>query len=441
MTTKTAAPRLVAPDTVAAPAPATVDAATAALALTAWIAAAALAFPRLLPVIRSVVLALICPRPVNVLLVGLPGTAKTGVLTAITAALALDRPLFRSLSEWTDADDLLGPADPRSFGPTGDGTIRRLSTAPTLGSAGFVFLDEVGRLGKGSANLILPALSDRRLPDGTPVPAHAVAAASNTSLADGDDRALADRFTLRPPVEVIGGDDLYAVMTQQYPVDGNAPAVVALPAVPAGAVDVLRARAAAVTLPSYVVRAVVRVVDTLRGPAPAGQRHPYVSPRRAVASLAVLQASAALAGRDVVTWADVTDVLPLAFVDEADAARPVAAAITAALPSWIANLDRVRRATDDAVALARRAADGEALDGAALAAHRNRKANLDAAADTLRGTDGHAEAERLVATALAACARLDVDVKRAAAARAAAEAAAEEAALAAEEARLAATTR
>ena len=91
-------------------APAAPAAPAAAAPLRAWLAAAGEAFPERLAVLRCLVLAVVCPVPVNVLVTGPAGTAKSTLARALAKAIGTSA-LVRTLTPYSTDDDLLGAVD------------------------------------------------------------------------------------------------------------------------------------------------------------------------------------------------------------------------------------------------------------------------------------------------------------------------------------------
>jgi MoxR-like ATPase len=364
--------------------------------------ALASAFPGRAQAIRALLLADVCPVPINVLFLGPPGTAKTTV--ARTYAKAVGHGFgARTLNAWTEDASLLGAVD---IAALQQGTLTRKPVSGLLTTSSMYLLDELPRAGRGVKDLALSALAERLTPDGTPVPAHVVVATANTRLVDEEDHALADRFPLRVPVLPTSGADLRRVLTRSVSVDGARQAHPAMPSVDPRVLQGLRDRAAEVDMPGVVADALVTLAETLRLAAPQGQRHPYVSERRWVIATRLLQASAVLHDRDAVTFQDMLEVLPMVLDDGEDTRAAISAALSSSIPAWVSALDDVRKACAAAVSLATLIeVDRAPVSPAQAQAHAGRDGVLSALADAMRehGAAAHAEAKGLVSQALDAC--------------------------------------
>jgi len=353
---------------------------------------------------------------VDALFYGPPGEGKTALARAVVGAHGLS--LFAStLSSWTDDAALLGPVDVPAL--TAGRYVR--VAGKWLPQADVVFLDEIGRAGRGVRDLVLSAYAERALPDGTPIAARAILAATNTALTDEEDRALADRHPLRCTVRPIADDDRWLDV-----LDGGARP--ALPPLPAGTLAALDAAFARVTRPrgaGTVGAALAAIRSTLRAGTglPAGSRAPTVSTRRWIAADRVLRAHAAIHDRDVVTWDDLRVCLPLVLADGDETIPAIAYAVEAAIPAWVSQLAALRALVDDLVALARR----KHVDGASLSADEahalvEAEATIAATAKAIGKEHGDTVGAEAKQIALAALDRLDAVADEAHARRRAARA-------------------
>lgn len=314
--------------------------------------------------LRCLVLAMICARPINVLLVGPPGTNKSGVADALATwvgALFMDT----QFSPWSDVADLIGAVDIAALQRGIMARVAGTTARPTLGNAHMANFDELPRGAPGLLAAVLRPLAERRMPTGEPLPdLHVIVATANTRLTGEDLQALADRFALRCEMpRLMAKPDLRAVMLREVPVDGVTPAATSLPPLPVGLIASLRAHAGTVNVPRDVGDALVDLALAMRQPPPSGASYPDVSERRWIIATRLLQASATLAGRDAVDWQDLLDTLP-AVLDNGPETRPaVEAAIKAALPPYVQAISDLRAACVAAVERARRVGGGGETPG------------------------------------------------------------------------------
>lgn len=318
--------------------------------------------PGMRDLLRAIVIGLICPAPVNVLAVGLPGTAKTSVVRAIGRATGLSF-LARTLSPWTDAAELLGGVDIPALAT---GVVRRVIDAAHVSmlNASLILFDEFPRSAPGIRAMVMSALSDRLTPTDDPVPAHVIVAGANTRLTSEEDKATVDRFTLRVEVpRLLNPNDLRTVITRRVTVDGRAPTAAHLPALPQGLVLGLRAQASAVDLTGDVADAMVKLILATRQAAPGGVSYPDISERRWEIASLILQASATLNGRTSVDWSDFVETLPMVLDDGPESRAAIKNAIDASVPAWVAALKALEDACTNAVARARRVGGADATPG------------------------------------------------------------------------------
>ncbi len=361
--------------------------------------------------IRAMLLALVSPMPVNVSVLGPPGTAKTAMATAIFLAFGK---VFgaRTASPWSTDAEFLGQPDIAAL------TAGRLERAhdpshPDLLTAeGGFLVDEWPRSTGGIRAMLLSVLADRITPTGDKVPAHVIAATANTRLTSEDDQAANDRFALRVEMpRLVNADDLGAVMSRKSRIrraDGTvrAPTVAALPAIPPDAVDTLRAFASdVVCFPQEIHDALVAFALALRGPAPADASYPDVSERRWIIAYSLLASSAALRGSEDVDWTDVLDVLPMVY-DEGETNRAtVAAALSTSIPGWVSALRDLDAVCVNAAARAFRVASGEPRKGEGDQ-HAKRHTEMR---DTLKAFTAYGKDVEAKALARAERARAEID--------------------------------
>lgn len=335
---------------------------------------------------RAALLANVSVRPINVSMLGPPGTAKTAMGTAFANAFGGSFG-SRTLSPWTERAELLGQVDLKALQ---DGRLEYTHDPahPDLVTADTFLADEWPRSTGGIRALLLSVLADRMTPTGDRVKAHAIFAAANTRLTSEDDQAANDRYALRIEVPRLDNeDDVSVVCFREVPVEDehgkiHAPTIAPLPSVPPGAIGELRKHAATVYFPRDIHRALTAFILALRQPPPGGVAFPDVSERRWILATRLLQASAALRGADAVDWIDLTETLPMVY-DEGEASRAVVnAALLSSIPKWVGALRDLDALCVNAVERAYRVESGDPRKGEGDL-HAKRDAELDQALATL----------------------------------------------------------
>lgn len=385
------------PSLTVATAPTAASTAALASSLVAWLETAAVQYvgPGARAAMRAIVLALLCPVPTNVLLVGPPGVAKTSMIAAVARALAA-RFLDVTLSPWTQEADLYGAVDIKALA---DGRIvRALDPAkPTMLDAQLVHLDEYPRSTGGIRAMLMRALADRLMPNGEPVPAHVIVASANTRLTSEEDKASVDRYLLRVEVpRLLVPAEMRRVITRRVPVNGKAPTVAPLPSLDPSTLATLRAHAGDVDMPDDVADALAKLSIAMRQPAAktAGAvSYPDVSERRWELMARMLQGAATLAGRSVIDWTDVTSVVPMCLDDGPESRASIDTAVKACVPAWVAQLAEVDTAIEQAIRRAR--VVGAVVDASPDDAHKHakREETFDALLATLKPHGAHVVAK------------------------------------------------
>jgi len=147
--------------------------------------------------IELLVLAAVCHE--HLLLIGPPGTAKTGIITRF-CELVDAREFHYLLSRFTEPSELFGPLDLEAFQK---GTYH-IRTTDMLPEAQVAFLDEVFQGSSPILNSLLAIMNERVFHNGAlreTVPLASLIGASNSIPDDPWLRAFADRFILRIEVQ------------------------------------------------------------------------------------------------------------------------------------------------------------------------------------------------------------------------------------------------
>jgi len=295
------------------------------------------------------------------LIIGPPGTAKSAAIRRIARALG-GQCFEYLLGRFTEPSELFGPIDLRALQ---EGRVVT-ETAGMLPEAELAFLDEIFLGSTAILNTLLGLLNERRFRRGHTdlrCPLRVCVGASNDLPDDPGLSAFADRFLLRAFVDNLPDPELEALLAGGWSIEQQPVPVVATLA----DVDVLSAASRAMDL-SAVRPALADAVRALRGVGIA------LSDRRAVKLQRLVAASAALAGREAPTEAD---LWPIVFAmptrDEQQTAR-----------------DRLRKMLETS--------DNRSLLTAAREASEGRRARADAlisAADALLAAPEDSEGWRL----------------------------------------------
>lgn len=255
------------------------------------------------PEIRALFVALIARQ--NVLLLGDPGTGKSALTNALTAAIApaptADEPpaMFTLLlNKFTTLDEAFGPISLQGL----ENDEYRRVTKGYLPTARVAFLDEIFKCNSAMLNALLTVLNERAFDDGgrrVRIPLEIAIGASNELPADGEGlEALYDRFTVRRWVDSVKSRDNMRAMLRM-----KGEPTIAVKVTP-DELAAVRALADSVTVPDAVLDAMLDLRDAL------AQKHGLTaSERRWRKCEGLVRASAALDGRNV---AKASDLLILA---------------------------------------------------------------------------------------------------------------------------------
>jgi MoxR-like ATPase len=249
------------------------------------------------PVVTGLVIALLCRG--HVLLEGVPGVAKTLLVRALAASLALDSKRVQFTPD-------LMPGDVTGSLVYDTRTARfEFREGPVF--TNLLLADEINRTPPKTQAALLEAMQERQvsvdgMPRALPDP-FVVAATQNPIEYEGTyqlPEAQLDRFLLKLTVPLPGRDDEVAVLTRHH--EGFDPHDLAAAGVGpvAGAPELAAARSAV-----GEVSVTPDVVDVCRATRSSPSLALGVSPRGATALLAAAKAWAWLSGRDFLTPDDV----------------------------------------------------------------------------------------------------------------------------------------
>jgi MoxR-like ATPase len=298
--------------------------------------------------IRGMLVALVARE--HVLLLGPPGTAKSALTGAVAGALSGS--FFQVLmTRFTVPEEVFGPISLKGL----ENDEYRRVTAGYLPSAEVGFVDEIFKANSSILNAMLTILNERQFDDGghrLPVPLEVVVGASNELPKDDALEALFDRFMLRFWTDYVKNRDTLRSLLA----DSAAPK--ATEKLSRADLEALRGLADRVDV-SGVVDLVLDVKDEL------ARKHGITcSDRRWRKAMALVRASAALAGREVAQPVDLTILADSLWRKPEE--RP---AISAAISALVApTLAEALRLLDAALDLTTKAGDFERLEPAKIVA-------------------------------------------------------------------------
>ncbi|GLC43207.1 hypothetical protein PLESTB_000850700 [Pleodorina starrii] len=255
----------------------------------------------------------------HILLIGPPGTAKSEVGRRLNALV--DGSYFeRLLTRFSVPEELFGPLSMRAL--ENDEYIRQVDGY--LPTAEVAFIDEIFKANSAILNTLLTLINERLFDNGnkrTPVPLISMVGASNELPESEELDALYDRFLVRRQVRQVSPAGVAQMLTYY---SGSAAAAAAANRAAGGAVspgadgagsrvdpslrlsrdDIVRCKAAALSS-VRVPPSVIQMVTDMRIHLQERFEPPvYVSDRRLVKAIQLLQVAAYCNGRDTVTEYD-----------------------------------------------------------------------------------------------------------------------------------------
>ncbi|MBO3459573.1 AAA family ATPase [Aetokthonos hydrillicola Thurmond2011] len=162
--------------------------------------------------IDLLVLATVCQE--HLLLIGVPGTAKTAIINRYTDLIDA-KEFSYLLTRFTEPSELFGPLDVAAFQK---GTYH-IRTEGMLPEAQIVFLDEVFQGSSAILNSLLTILNERKFYNGSQrqaVPLICLIGASNSLPDDPALHAFGDRFVLRLEVNRVEDNQIDELLEQGW---------------------------------------------------------------------------------------------------------------------------------------------------------------------------------------------------------------------------------
>ncbi|KAG2429170.1 hypothetical protein HYH02_014105 [Chlamydomonas schloesseri] len=243
----------------------------------------------------------------HILLIGPPGTAKSEVGRRLNALI--DGTYFeRLLTRFSVPEELFGPLSMRALEE--DQYIRQVDGY--LPTAEVAFIDEIFKANSAILNTLLTLINERLFDNGNrrvPVPLISMVGASNELPESEELDALYDRFLVRRAVRQVSPSGVAQMLTYYSGSEGSASAAAQRAAsIPQSMLltraDIDSCKAAALSS-VRVPPAVIQMVTDLRTYLQEKMEPPvYVSDRRLVKSIQLLQVAAYCNGRESVTEYD-----------------------------------------------------------------------------------------------------------------------------------------
>ena len=248
---------------------------------------------------RLLLLATVCGE--HLLLLGPPGTAKSALARRLSSVC--EGGYFeRLLTRFTVPEELYGPLSLAAL--ANDEYTRQIDGY--LPSASIAFLDEIFKANSASLNSLLTILNERLFDQGggrIHTPLLCIVAASN-ELPEGDELdALYDRFLIRRTVAQVSSFGLRALLSGTGGPD-DVPADSGELRLSAPELQAIREGASGVAVPDEVNELLAEARAMLQQQSGLGMEAVYVSDRRMLRAVKMLQTAAFCAGRTEVSLLD-----------------------------------------------------------------------------------------------------------------------------------------
>jgi MoxR-like ATPase len=262
----------------------------------------------------------------HLLLIGPPGTAKSQLANEICRKIKGARYFQWLLTKFTTPEELFGAVSLRGL----ENDEYRRVISGKLPEAHIAFLDEVFKASSSILNTLLTIMNERIFYNGTEkigIPLITLFGASNELPSEEDElEALYDRFLLRYVVDYIKEDFRFLKMLNT----GNEPTEEGV--ITREELDMCRAEAAAVKLPSSILKTISRIRREL------GKKGITPSDRRYKQSVSLLKARAYLEERSEVSEDDLRFLENILWREPGEKAE-IQSVIHQALHGW---RDRLR---------------------------------------------------------------------------------------------------
>ncbi len=226
----------------------------------------------------------------HVLLIGLPGTAKSVMARRLHRAFRGSRYFERLLTRFSVPEELFGPLSIKAL----ENDRYERQTERYLPTASVAFIDEIFKANSAILNALLTLLNEREFDNGVErqkTPLISVVAASNELPESEELDALYDRFLCRYEVTPVS-TDRFADLLRLEERDCEIADEIALEQ---EELDEIQAGAETVALPDEVIRLLTALRDFLAG------EHIHVSDRRWRKAVKLLKVSAHTNDRDAVS--------------------------------------------------------------------------------------------------------------------------------------------